>query len=193
MNIFVTLDYELFFGKSGSVEHCLIKPTDRLLKIADAFNIKLIFFVDVGYLVKLKELKKKSPQLRNDYEKVKEHIQRFVKNGHSAELHIHSHWEDSYFENNEWVFNTARYKLNDFTKPEARAIVSRYTQVLEEVTGKKPIAYRAGGWSVQPFEHIKDALAEQNIFIDSSVFPQGHHNSENQNFDFRNEIGRAHV
>lgn len=185
MNIFVTLDYELFFGKSGSVEHCLIKPTDSLLESADEFNIKLNFFVDAGYLVKLQELKKEAPQLQKDYQKVKEQIQRLVKNGHRVELHIHPHWEDSYFKDNEWVFNTTRYKLNDFTKSEARIIVLRYTQVLEEITGRKPVAFRAGGWSIQPFVHIKDALAEQNIFIDSSVFPQGYHDSENQYFDFR--------
>ena len=58
MNIFLTYDYELFFGEStGSVDKCMIEPTNQLLKIAKEFNIKMTFFVDVGYLIKLKASK----------------------------------------------------------------------------------------------------------------------------------------
>ncbi len=67
MNIFLTYDYELFFGEeSGSVDKCMIEPTNELLKIAKEFNIKMTFFVDIGYLIKLKEFLPNNPELQLD-------------------------------------------------------------------------------------------------------------------------------
>ena len=57
--ILITLDYELFFGQSGSIEKSIIEPTEKLLSILDRFNIKASFFVDSGYILKLKEYMRK--------------------------------------------------------------------------------------------------------------------------------------
>ena len=44
MDIYLTLDYELFFGEqSGTPEHCIIKPTQDLLSILDPLDIKATF------------------------------------------------------------------------------------------------------------------------------------------------------
>ena len=187
MNIYITLDYELFFGsKSGSVDNCLIKPTQKLLELVDTYGIKLIFFVDVGYLIKLQEQKNNFKELAEDYSKITSQIQNFVKNGHTAELHIHPHWENSFYNGKKWVFDTKQYRLSDFTYEETQKIVSKYTNALKKVSGTNPIAYRAGGWSIQPFTEIKNALKKNKIKIDSTVFPQGYYNSNYQYYDFRN-------
>ncbi|MBZ9620991.1 polysaccharide deacetylase family protein [Psychroflexus lacisalsi] len=186
MNIYITLDYELFFGaRSGSVENCIIKPTRALLKIADSNNIKIVCFVDVGYLVKLEEQKEKYSQLQEDYTKITRQIKHLADNGHGIGLHIHPHWEDSYYDGNDWAFNTSRYKLADFSSDEINRIVSKYTQTLNRISGKTAKAYRAGGWSAQPFNEIGNALLENNITIDSTVFPGGYYYSSNQYYDFR--------
>ena len=53
MKIAFTWDYEMFFGhKSGSVNRCMIEPTNRLLEISRRYNSKFTFFVDTGMLVK---------------------------------------------------------------------------------------------------------------------------------------------
>lgn len=187
MNIYITLDYELFFGiESGSVDNCIITPTNELLKIIDPYNIKLVFFVDVGYLIKLNEYKLTFPELDSDYIKITNHIKYLSSNGHSVELHIHPHWENSFYNGEKWVFDTSKYKLTDFSKPEAHDIVLKYSCFLEGITGSAPLAFRAGGWSAQPFSHIMEALKEANISIDSTVFANGFHVSNNQFYDFRN-------
>ena len=187
MNIYITLDYELFFGsESGSVDNCIIKPTEALLKIVKPYNIKFVFFVDIGYLVKLEEHKEQFPELQDDYLKITGQIRYLAKNGHGIELHIHPHWEDSYFDGNQWVFDTSRYKLADFSSDEINNIVTKYTETLKRISGKEPIAYRAGGWSAQPFKVIGKALMANNISIDSTVFAGGYYKSSNQNYDFRN-------
>lgn len=60
-NIIFALDYELFFGKNtGTIENCLISPTDELIKTTDKYGIKYTFFVDSGYLINLKKAALKS-------------------------------------------------------------------------------------------------------------------------------------
>lgn len=188
MNIYITLDYELFFGeKSGSVEKCIIEPTNDLLRILDPYAVKAVFFVDAGYLYALKRQKEEHPQLQKDYAKISEQIKQLSKNEHGLELHIHPHWEDTFFsEDKGWIMNTSRYKIDDFSENKAIDIFDRYHNALAEISGKKAKAYRAGGWSAQPFSKIDNALRKQEIFIDSTVYPKGYYLSENQYFDFTN-------
>lgn len=186
MNIYITLDYELFFGPhSGSVDKCIIEPTKALLELLDPYGIKANFFVDSGYLVALERQKVEYLELQKDYDKITEQIGYLASKGHGIELHIHPHWEDSFYNGKQWVFNTKRYRLADFNKNDVMDIVYRYTEILYRISTKKPVAYRAGGWSAQPFEHIKDALKQNDVFVDSTVFPNGRYKSQNQVFDFR--------
>lgn len=187
MNIYITLDYELFFGtQSGSVEKCIIEPTKVFLELLEPFGIKANFFVDAGYLIALEKQKEEFQKLQSDFEKITDQIKELVSNGHGIELHIHPHWEDSYYDGTRWVFNTTRYKLSDFKKEDVSGIITKYTNVLKNIAGKNPVAYRAGGWSAQPFGTIGDALKKNGVLIDSTVYPQGFYASDNQNFDFRN-------
>jgi len=186
MNIFITLDYELFFGnQSGTVAKCIIQPTNDLIKILDQYNIKISFFVDSGYLLALEKFKTIQPELESDYQKLSDQIRKLAQEGHGIELHVHPHWEDSFYDGNSWIFNTRRYKLSDFSEQETLEIVSRHCDILFRISGKHPVAYRAGGWSVQPFPPIGRALNKNGILIDSSVFPKGYYDSPNQKFDFR--------
>jgi len=186
MNIFLTLDYELFFGKSGSVDNCIIKPTQDILKIVEPQQIKISFFVDSGFLLALERQKENFTSLVIDYTKVVNQLKYLAVNGHGIELHVHPHWEDSFFDGEKWVFNLERYKLSDFDDNEVLDIVTRYTEVIKRITGKTPKAYRAGGWSAQPFGPIQKGLNNNNIFVDSSVFAKGFHKSDNQIYDFKN-------
>ena len=187
MNIYITLDYELFFGsESGTIDNCIIKPTQELLNIVEPYNIKIICFVDAGYIVALEKYKAKFPELEVDYQKITDQISYLSQNNHGIELHIHPHWENSYYDGSKWVFNTDKYKLSDFNTSEVENIVKKYNDVLIKISNKSPKAFRAGGWSAQPFSHIKNALLDNNVLIDSSVYPKGYYNSKNQEFDFRN-------
>jgi len=187
MKIYITLDYELFFGsQSGGVDDCIINPTNELLKIVDPYNVKIVFFVDAGYINKLNVFKQQYPELEEDYKKITSQIRSLSENGHGIELHIHPHWENTVYDGEKWVFDTSQYKLQDFSKEEAYAIVIKYTTLLNSISGKKAIAYRAGGWSAQPFSHISEALKDAGIYIDSTTYPNGYHQSKHQAYDFRN-------
>lgn len=186
MTILFTLDHELYFGDyPGTVENCMIRPVEQLLHTTNAFAIPYTFFVDAGYLVKLKKFKREYPQLESEMEKLHKQLGMLVDNGHDIQLHIHPHWEDTWHDGKDWVMNTNRYKLSDFNKDQVESIVSQYKSTLEEISGQTTVAYRAGGWCIQPFSHIKNALSKQGITVDSTVFPNGFYHSANQYFDFR--------
>ena len=182
----ITLDYELFFSKSGSIEKSIIEPTEILLSILDRHNIKASFFVDSGYIIKLKEYMQNFEVLKKDYDLINNQIQKLSTEGHDIQLHIHPHWEDSFFDGKNWVFDTNRYKLSDFSELEIDDIVKRYSNILEDITAIKPATYRAGGWCIQPFDKIADALDKYGIRVDSTIFPKGKNTTPEKSFDFTN-------
>ncbi len=163
--ILITLDYELFFGKSGSIERTIINPTKKLISILDRHKIKASFFVDSGYLIKLKEYMQNFEGLKKDYDLISQQIQKLSKEGHDIQLHI-------------------RYKLSDFSELEIDDIVKRYSIVLEEITNLKPTTFRAGGWCIQPFDKIANALKKYGIRIDSTVYYNGKNTTPSKSFDF---------
>ena len=185
-NIFITLDYELFFGQqSGTQEKSIINPTSKLLGVLDKYNIKATFFIDSGYLLKLDEYRKKYPKLDDDYHKLMMQITSLSEQGHDIQLHIHPHWEDSYFDGNKWILNTDRYRLHEFNDKEINEIVYKYKKVLTDIVGDKVFVFRAGGWCIQPFQKLAKALKNNNIWLDSTLFEQGFNKSSTHYFDFR--------
>lgn len=184
MQIHLTFDYELYFGaNSGSTEHCLLKPTQHLMELSSDHNIPLIFYVDAGYLYQLKK-HLHIEHCANDYQLVSDQLKELDAKGHEIALHIHPHWEDSVFENNQWKINAKRYKLANFSDQQIEEIISKYHQTIIDITGKPCRSYRAGGWCVQPFLPIKKALEKNNIFKDTSVYFKGIHLSQAHSYDF---------
>lgn len=186
MNIFLTYDYELFFGENpGTVQKCMLEPTQRLLEMAGKYKAKITFFVDVGFLIKLDEYRHTFSELDADFLAVKDQIERIIDHGHSVQLHIHPHWEKSEYKEGKWHINTSKaYKLSDFPQNEIDSIIQRYKAFLDGITGESTTVFRAGGWCVQPFHLLERSFKELGIRIDSSVFPGGKMEAGEYAFDF---------
>lgn len=185
MQIHVSFDYELFFGAaSGSAQKCLLEPTERLMAMAKQQAVSFIFFVDAGYLYRLKAYQH-IDACQRDYIAVSEQLRRLASARHEIALHIHPHWEDCRFEDGVWKIDTRRYKLADFSEAEIGEIVTKYHKVLQDILGKPCYSYRAGGWCIQPFEPIGKALSDNGITTDSTVYYKGFHASAAHAYDFR--------
>ena len=154
--------------------------------LAKKTGIKLVFFVDTGYLKKLIQFKDQYPKVKHEYDLVLDQIKSLVAEGHDCQLHIHPHWEDSTHNGTNWVMNTDRYKLVDFSDEEIEKIVLEYQQILNEITQKPVNIYRAGGWCLQPFSRIQKSFEKANLKLDSSVFVGGKFTSGNYFYDFTN-------
>jgi peptidoglycan/xylan/chitin deacetylase (PgdA/CDA1 family) len=186
MRFLITLDYELYFGREvGSAKHCMLRPVEALLKVVDRHGAKLTLFVDAGYLCRLQEQADGAPELLQDYDQISSQLKDLVEQGHDVQLHIHPHWEDSSYRNGAWQIDTGRYRLHDFDNREAARIVADYKRALTDIVGDRVFAYRAGGWCLQPFEPIGEALAAHGVWLDSTVYRNGYSPDDIRGFDFR--------
>lgn len=191
--LIITFDYELFLGKkSGSIDKCVIVPTEKILNILSRHNAHAIFFVDMAWLLRLKEVALSYPNAKKDYDKVVMQIQNIVKAGHYVFNHLHPHWLDAKYnkDTNQWELdNLTRYRFSVLDKASKDNLVIQTTQLLNEIVhSAKPgyIAngYRAGGWSIQPFEDFKPYFLQNGIKYDFSVMPGMKSITSAQQYDF---------
>jgi hypothetical protein len=187
MRTFLTLDYEVFFGReTGTVARSVIEPTEALVRVAARHGARLVFFVDAGFILRLRAEMARAPALAADHDALCRQVESLARAGHEIQLHIHPHWEDSRWNGHGWDIDVTRYALQSFAPPEIHDIVGRYTAVLRELAGPEAaFAYRAGGWVLQPFAKIRDALLAHGVTIDSTVFAGGLSEGKVQPYDFR--------
>ena len=110
--ILLTFDVELFFGqKSGTLENCIIEPSERILKELEKSSAVGTFFIDASYLLFLKEY-----SLKDDLKKIELLINRIESVNCEVGLHIHPHWIDaSYSKMGNCQFNSYNnYSINSF-------------------------------------------------------------------------------
>lgn len=184
--IHFTFDYELFFGsQSGSVKNCLIDPTNELRAFFEKHGGKGTFFVDVMFLLRMKDYLPETPSLRPDYHSVVEQLRELLREGHQIELHIHPHWLDAIYDGSSWTIDSRRYRLHIFSNEELDLIFKRALHWFQEELGHKPRIFRAGGWCLQPFEVLRPHLHKYEILCDSSVYRGGYLSTPTHFFDFR--------
>jgi hypothetical protein len=187
--VILTFDYELFFGSnSGSIQNCILDPTEKILTVFAKHNIKGTFFVDVLYYMRLLE----SETTLQEALMLKEQLKAIVAQGSRIELHLHPHWLDAKYIKGEWIFPSyKRYSLQALSHLEIARLFEEGTKVLEDIAREvisdyKIIAFRAGGFCIQPFEHLKPAFEANNICVDSSVAPGFFEDGKVRKYDFRN-------
>ncbi len=180
----LSMDYELFFGDSGSVEKCLLEPTSEILNFASRLGCKITFFVDAGMLLKMDEYSSRDSRLHRELEAIKRNIESIATQGHEIGLHVHPHWADSTWTGSAWDFANTRYSLREFSETEISQIISSQAEALMDVSGTQPTSYRAGGFCFQPFSKIAPALQDAGITIDSSVVPGMSLRGARKGFDF---------
>lgn len=194
MDIYLTLDFELFLGdRSGSVDKCLLETMERLAETAEACGARYTLFVDATYLLRLRELSTAHKELAEDYRKVSDTLRGLSSKGHDIELHIHSQWAYSTYENGEWLLDQEHYKLSDIDRRTAHRLFAEGCSLLKEITGKSPVAFRAGGFSAQPTSLLNELLSANGIKIDSSVYAGNSYHSPQQDYDYTTApIGRPY-
>ena len=189
--IILSYDYELFFGdRSGTVLKSIIEPTNKLMDVMEQNGFRGNFFVD--YLM-FSELEKLSDERAvSDLKLLKDQVRDMVRRGHRIELHLHPHWIDAkYNGDGTWDFDDfTHYSLSSLDEETIVRMFKEGTEYLNGLCGEvepdyKVVAFRAGGWAVQPFYKLKRGFEESGIKIDSSSSFGAYSAKENQGYDFR--------
>lgn len=183
--IHLTFDYEFFFGtQTGTIERCMLEPTAALIELASCHDVPFIFFIDAGMLVSMRRQAKAFPELSRALTSISRQIETLAKAGHSIQLHVHPHWQDSIYDGARWKMKTTRYRLAHFSEADVCEIVRVYKNEIAQITSRPVYAFRAGGLCIQPFSKIGRALRENHIHVDSSIYRGGRMHSTSHQFDF---------
>lgn len=186
MKILLTFDYELFSGSdTGTVHKSIIEPTSLLLDIFTRHACKATFFVDAGYVYHLEKASRTDESAEKDYLELSSQLHTIAEDGHDIQLHVHPHWEDAAYENGRWNISTDRFRLHDFDPEERIQICRKYVEALKPFARNKINAFRAGGWFLQPFDEIAEALKSAGITTDSTVFRGGYNHIGSLFYDYR--------
>ena len=178
----LTFDYELFLGHDTGTAKCsILEPTAAILKLLKKYTEKAIFFVDATYLLALKKYNSKDLAL------ISKQLKKIIDLNSSVELHLHPQWLDAVPNGEKWLFKSfEHYRLHSLSKEHIGTLFEEGVNLLEDITEKKVQAFRAGGWSITPFQILKDAFVANGIVLDMSVCPGFYKNALPMHYyDFR--------
>lgn len=136
-------------------------------------GLKQLFLLIAAYLLRLSELKDKHDKLKSDFELISDHLKCLEQAGHDIQLHFHPQWIYSDYDSKQWIMDFEHYKLSDLPENVLRTSFYSARLLLEEIIGKKIIAFRAGGYSLPTYSGYIDLFKLNGIKIDSSVFTRG--------------------
>lgn len=199
-NILFTFDYELYLGEdSGTVNNCMIDPTEKIISILEKHGMKGIFFVDSTYLAQLIRVSKESSAANRDLHSIKKQLHRLLSAGHEVHPHIHPHWIDAKYntEQNRWHLSDLKYyrfsSLSEDQKIKVfnEAIDALHYLIEDAFPDYRTDAFRAGGWCIQPFSAFEPHLRKAGITADFSVIGQIQISSPTKSFDFRDVASNA--
>lgn len=175
--ICLTFDYELFLGKNNYTEkEILFNPTAKLAEMLSKEAVSATFFADICSIIQYQKMGMKGYVA--DFER---QLQELYAGGHDVQLHIHPHWLRASYIAGEWKYDYKNYRIHSFgfgrgEKDNAydilRAGTERLNTILSQVDSKyQCIAYRAGGFALQPHAELVAALFDNGIRVDSSIAP----------------------
>lgn len=193
--IILTLDYEISGNGKSDVLKSLIEPTDRLLKILSARDIKMTVFFEIEEFMVFEKFAGEIKKLLgyDPAEVIEEQVKKMVEAGHDIELHIHPQWIGATFDGKNFNLNPENQCLFDVFKNEnemASYIDNRLQRLLLLVnqynSSYKVNCFRAGGLALRPEKLTLATLNRLGIKADSSVVKDLHRNGKGVCLDFRN-------
>lgn len=178
LKICLTYDYELFMGKNNaSAEEILFEPTEKIKSVMNEFGVKGVFFADV-----CSAIAHRKAGISEFSDSFDSQLQRLVSDGHDVQLHLHTSWYKAKKQDEELIISEDGYRIHEFgfdvkAENSVQKIVSESVSYLNTVCKSvrddyKCIAYRAGGFCVQPETELLQILLNNGIIIDSSVVPR---------------------
>jgi len=182
--LILSVDHEVFGNGSGCLDACIKRPVDRILDVADKFSAPVTFFVEA--------LEFEAMQRANieNIIPILEQLTDAYSRGHDLQLHIHPQWYNAIWDGDHWQVNEKLWRMGNLDAGLAYDLLSQGKNWLEGLMAErfpeyKCIAFRAGGWCIQPSGLIVSALIKLGFKIDSTVAP-GLRNAANGEWaDFR--------
>jgi len=168
------VDYEIFGDGSGCVDACVIQPAERLLAMAERHAVRLTLFVEA---LEFRTMERAGGRAAETADRVRAQLVDAVHRGHDLQLHIHPQWLGAEIEpDSGWRLDLRRWRLGSLERHDAEAALTTGLEWLSAVREAAelhpaPIAFRAGGWCIQPSSIAAELLVEHGLRVESSVAP----------------------
>ncbi|MEO5327736.1 MAG: hypothetical protein H7829_05770 [Magnetococcus sp. THC-1_WYH] len=192
-------DYEVYLGANHDREEAvLIEPTNRLLEMYESLGLRTTLFCDVACIWRYREWGREETASRME----RQMIDAIVR-GHDVQAHLHPHWLKTDWIEGRYLFSPEDYLLGTLDADETRCqimveqllqrVVTYLHGLLQPVDPEyRCIAFRAGGYGLQPRENmVLAALIKAGFVIDSSIIPGFIYHSGTHRVDFSATPDRA--
>lgn len=191
----ITIDYEIFGDGSGSIKKTILDPMEEILRIFDKHNVKCNIMFEFEEYKKISELQDHK-KYRKDLKEWERQIERMHESGHDIQLHFHPQFMEAEFINNEWKVNETAYSIRHYIEEmgdnKGKSLIKKELQkgisIIRELVKDKNhevIAYRAGGWNLDPEDIYINILKEIGIKIDTSSVKGAVMKSGKHGYDYR--------
>jgi hypothetical protein len=198
ISLILSLDYEIFGNGAGDVMRDIIKPTNHLLDICDRHSAKLTIMFEAAEYWAFRKMEDKLDLGYSPANAMAKQAQNAISRGHDVQLHLHPQWIGAELNDgvwrvriDQWCIANLPHGLGD--KEDEYSILgamSKGKRTLERIICPvKPtyecIAFRAGGFHIQPSQYVIPAMKAAGLLIDSSVVQGLYENSPWWSYDFR--------
>ncbi len=190
LRVIFTLDYEIHGNGDGCPLKLMVEPTQRLLRLFDDYGAKLTIMADVAEILKFKEYKDEVGRDDYYYDAIVDQLRSPLPRGNDVQLHIHSSYFRAHHSQGCWHQDWSEYNFAGLPYDRMVWMVKAGKRFLENLLQPvdqeyRCLAFRAANWSVSPSKNVVNALIENNILIDTSVFKGGRRQGQ-VNFDYSN-------
>lgn len=178
LRVIFTLDYEIHGNGDGCPRTLMLEPTYRLLRLFDEYGARLTIMADVAEILKFREYKEEIGRDDYCYDAIVDQLRSALSRGHDVQLHLHSSYFGAHHNKGRWHQDWSEYNFAGLPYERMVWMVRTGKEYLEAFLrpvdkAYRCIAFRAANWSVSPSRNVVNALLENNIQIDTSVFKGG--------------------
>lgn len=190
-HLILTVDYEIFGNGLGCVDSCVTNPAERLARLCETYNAPLTFFVEVLEFIAME----KDIRTRQYAEAVIGQLKGLVCKGHDAQLHLHPQFVNAEWDGKIWKVSD-KWRCGDLSEEEILRLVVQgkawlQERVFDSPEGNQCLAFRAGGWCIQPSQLVLKALHQAAFLIDSTVAPGLQNSTPGEWCEFRRAPKKA--
>lgn len=178
IKIIFTLDYEIHGNGRGSPLNLMVKPTYQIIKLFDEYGAKLTVMADIAEILKFKEYKQKYMRDGYYYNEVEDQLKYIISRKHDVQLHIHSSYFKALYNGGRWKQYWDEYNLAGLDYKRLYEMIKYGKSYLESLLMSiekdyRCFVFRAANWSMYPSSNIIQALIENGILFDTSIFKYG--------------------
>ena len=181
-HLILTLDYELFGDGSGCLDACVVRPTEACRSIVEAHGGHLTLFVEALEFAAI--ARAGGDRVVEHYSAVERQLSSLARTGHALELHLHPQWLDASCASTGWNLDFRKWRVGDLADEEIHRCFDEGIGYLNRFS-RSPVAFRAGGWTIQPAGRVLRELEARHLKIDSTVAPGVHNAASGDWYDFR--------